>query len=110
MVTASQGKLGRNANTGYLILSSLAGGSKHGYALVQDIDEFAGVRLSPGTLYEALARLESSGWIEALDADERRRPYRLTSEGVTALADHLTAQSRLVKVGQTRLRLNWSVA
>ena len=45
---------GRYAGSATLILSSLADGPKHGYALTKDIDAFAGVRLAPGTLYEAL--------------------------------------------------------
>ena len=50
--------LGRYAGPATLILSSLADGAKHGYALTKDIEAFAGVRLAPGTLYEALGRLE----------------------------------------------------
>src|SRR5215467_13822519 len=68
---------GRYAGPATLILSSLADGTKHGYALTKDIEEFAGVRLSPGTLYEALARLESQGLIRALESADRRRPYEL---------------------------------
>ena len=64
-----------------LILTSLAGGPKHGYALAQDIASFAGASLSPGALYGAMTRLEAAGLIEPLDAEERRRPYRLTAEG-----------------------------
>ena len=48
---------GRYAGPATLILASLAGGAKHGYALTKDVESFAGVRLAPGTLYEALARL-----------------------------------------------------
>ena len=62
-----------------LILASLAGGAKHGYAIEKDVQQFSGVRLEPGTLYGALARLESRGWIEPLPAEERRRPYRSTA-------------------------------
>ena len=40
---------------GMLLLTSLADGPKHGYALVKDIEQFAGVTLGPGTLYGALA-------------------------------------------------------
>ena len=46
---------GRYAGPATLILSSLADGAKHGYALTKDIEAFADVRLAPGTLYEALA-------------------------------------------------------
>lgn len=102
--------LGRNAGTAILILSSLAGGEKHGYALVKDVEEFAGVHLAPGTLYEALARLESKGLIEALESDGRRRPYRLTGVGASVFADYLAAQDRVIKVGQNRLRRGWSFA
>ena len=52
---------GRYAGPATLILSSLAGGAKHGYALTKDIEAFAGMRLAPGTLYEALSRLEALG-------------------------------------------------
>lgn len=64
-----------------LVLSSLAGGAKHGYAIQQEIASFAGVRLGPGTLYGAISRLEEAGLIESLAADDRRRPYRLTATG-----------------------------
>ena len=63
--------LGRYSGPATLILSSLAGGAKHGYALMQDIEEFAGVTLRPGTLYGALSRLEGMGLIESLAG---RRP------------------------------------
>src|SRR5713226_2216025 len=70
--------LGRFSDPSLLILASLANGPKHGYAMMEDIAEFCGTRLEPGTLYAALARLERRGWIEALEAEERRRPYRIT--------------------------------
>jgi DNA-binding PadR family transcriptional regulator len=101
-------QLGKNPNVSALILSSLAGGEKHGYALVKDVAGFAGVELPPGTLYEALARLERLGLIEALASDDRRRPYRLTGAGATALSDYLATQQQVVKVGQSRLARGWS--
>ena len=69
-----------------LVLTSLADGPKHGYALAKDIESFAGAKLGPGTLYGALSRLEERGWIEALPAEERRRPYRITASGAECLA------------------------
>ena len=56
-----QDVLRRAGDASVLILTSLADGAKHGYALVQDIKGFAGVRLGPGTLYGALDRLEFPG-------------------------------------------------
>jgi DNA-binding PadR family transcriptional regulator len=81
----------------------LAEGAKHGWALTADIEEFAGVRLQPGTLYGALTRLEQDGLIEALAADGRRRPYRLTTIGASALQAQLTSQRRVADVGLRRL-------
>src|SRR5476649_2404219 len=94
---------GRYAGPATLILSSLAEAPKHGYALTKDIEAFAGVRLAPGTLYEALTRLERQGLIEALESHDRRRPYRLTVPGVTALQAHLDNQRRVTEVGLRRL-------
>jgi DNA-binding PadR family transcriptional regulator len=88
---------------GLLILTSLSSGPKHGHALLLDIDAFAGVRLGPGTLYGAITRLEERGLIEPLAADDRRRPYRLTAAGTTALAESLAGLRRIVDAGTTRL-------
>ena len=85
-------------------------GAKHGYALTKDVEEFAGVRLAPGTLYEALSRLESQGMIEALEAVDRRRPYRLTAAGATALRAQLAAQRQAAETGLRRLAANWGSA
>jgi DNA-binding PadR family transcriptional regulator len=86
-----------------LILSSLADGTKHGYALTKDIEEFAGIRVAPGTLYEALARLERQGLIEPVESTDRRRPYRLTAAGAGTLRAQLDAQRRVAEVGLGRL-------
>jgi DNA-binding PadR family transcriptional regulator len=94
---------GRYAGPATLILSSLAAGPKHGYALTKDIEGFAGIRLSPGTMYEALTRLESIGLIMALEAEDRRRPYRLTPAGAGALRAHLEAQHHIAEEGLRRL-------
>ena len=95
--------LGRYSDPSLLILSSLASGPKHGYAMMEDISAFAGTRLEPGTLYGALTRLERRGWIEALPAEERRRPYRITGAGATVLREQLTQIERVASVGLRRL-------
>ena len=97
--------LGRYSGPATLILSSLAGGEKHGYALMQDIEAFADTTLRPGTLYGALSRLDAIGLIEALEGDGRRRPYRLTPAGAVALEAKLSAQRRVADVGLQRLSM-----
>ncbi len=102
--------LGRSSGPASLILSSLADGPKHGYALTKDIESFAAVRLAPGTLYEALSRLEANGLIEAVESHDRRRPYRLTAAGATALATYLESQRKVTEVGLRRLASGWASA
>lgn len=104
---ATLGGFGRYAGPATLILSSLADGPKHGYALTKDIEQFAGLRLAPGTLYEALSRLESQGLIRALESQDRRRPYELTASGAAALRAHLAGQRRVADVGLGRLARTW---
>jgi DNA-binding PadR family transcriptional regulator len=94
---------GRSNDPPVLILTSLADGEKHGYALQQDIEAFAGVRLGPGTLYGAISRLEERGLIEAAAASGRRRPYRLTSAGAEALRCALADLRTIVDEGSARL-------
>ena len=101
---------GRYAGPATLILSSLAEGPKHGYALTKDIERFADMRLAPGTLYEALSRLEGQGLIESVQSDDRRRPYRLTAVGAEALRSHLAAQRRIADLGLRRLAGTWGAA
>ena len=95
--------LGRFSDPPILILASLAGSSKHGYAIMEDIEAFASVHLGPGTLYGAIARLETQGLIEPLPAEERRRPYRLTAAGIALLQEQLTGLETFASMGLQRL-------
>jgi DNA-binding PadR family transcriptional regulator len=87
-----------------LVLASLAEGDKHGYAILTDVKTFAGVELGAGTLYAAIARLENRGFIKALAAEERRRPYRLTPLGRQHLKDQLAALAPVMEAGLRRLK------
>lgn len=79
-----------------LVLASLSDGPKHGYAIQADVAAFAGIRLGPGTLYGAIARLEREGLIEAGEEEQRRRPYRISASGRDRLRDRVTVLSRVV--------------
>jgi len=95
--------LGRFSEPALFIMISLADGPKHGYAMTEDIAEISGQRLGPGTLYGAIARLEARGWIAALPAEDRRRPYKLTNAGQRVLKHRLHAIKAMARVAQTRL-------
>lgn len=99
------------------ILLALADGAKHGYAIKQDVQERTNgsIRLGPGTLYEAIQRLQDGGLIEEqqiLNAPPngqaaQRRFYGLTPKGWEALreevrrlgviVDHARANPKLKK-------------
>ena len=87
-----------------LILTSLAGGPKHGYAMIEDIASITGVRLGPGTLYGAIGRLEAEGMIEALATDDRRRPYQITPAGRRRLESEISGMKGLVTISLRRLK------
>ena len=88
-----------------LVLASLAEGEKHGYAMMEDILRFAGMRLGPGTLYGAITRLEQNGLIRAVKSSgDRRQPYALTTEGRRHLEEQLASWEQVVKIGLRRLR------
>lgn len=101
---------GRYTGPATLILASLADGAKHGYALTKDIESFAEVRLPPGTLYEALARLQFQGLIEAVESSDRRRPYQLTATGAQMLRAQLETQRRVADLGLRRLAGSWGTS
>lgn len=95
--------LGRFAEPALLILTSLAGGPRHGYAMVEDIERLAGVHLRPTTLYAALARLEQQGLVAALPPEDRRRPYVLTDRGRLTLRAQLNSMESFASAGLARL-------
>ena len=102
-------RLDRWADPPLLVLASLADEPKHGYAITQDVAETMGVRISPGTLYAVIARLEARGLIEPLESDDRRRPYQITMAGAEVLAQESERMSKVAAVARERLslRLGW---
>jgi DNA-binding PadR family transcriptional regulator len=93
----------------FLILTSLAGQPRHGYALLQDIQSLSNERviLSTGTLYGALRRLLEDGLIERFEQEDRSREkqaYRLTLQGLQLLQAEVERMRQLTRVATARMK------
>jgi DNA-binding PadR family transcriptional regulator len=99
----SSAEMGHYSDPPLLVLASLASGPKHGHAMIEDIASICGTWLGPGTLYGAIARLEKLGWIEPLPPEERRRPYRITGEGLRVFRARMTTLQQFTQAGLGRL-------
>lgn len=96
------------SETVFLILSSLAAGPRHGYAILQDVESITDgrVRLSTGTLYGALKRLLESGAIRRFNEknpERDRQAYELTAAGRKVLAAELNRMRILTSTVSSRL-------
>jgi DNA-binding PadR family transcriptional regulator len=92
-----------------LILLSLSGKPRHGYALMKDIETLSEgrVRVSTGTLYGALKRLLEEGWIERFeqkDTSRDKQAYRLTPAGRGQSEQELDRLKQLMGAATARLR------
>ena len=96
------------------ILVTLADGPRHGYAIKQAVEERSdgAILLGPGTLYEAIQRLEESGLIAETGADDpvngqeaQRRYYKLTERGWNTLRSELRLIGSLVDRARSNARL-----
>jgi DNA-binding PadR family transcriptional regulator len=87
----------------FYILFALAGGEKHGYAIMRDARAASdsAFDLGPATLYTTIQRLLDAGWIEEAaspeGADSRRRYYGLTTSGNGVLQTELKRMEAIVK-------------
>ncbi|EWM10447.1 PadR family transcriptional regulator [Kutzneria sp. 744] len=83
-----------------LVLTVLAAEPLHGYAINTAIEALTGSRLGAGSLYGALARLESHGLIEPDSADtDERRTVRITDAGRNTLRAELEQMARVAQAG-----------
>jgi DNA-binding PadR family transcriptional regulator len=94
----------------FFVLTALAGGPRHGYGIIGEVEELSGTRvhLRIGTLYGVLDRLAADGLIEP-DREEvwqgrLRRYHRLTEQGRGALAEEAERQAANARVATDRLR------
>jgi PadR family transcriptional regulator PadR len=93
----------------FWILTALAAGRSHGYALLQETHDLSSgrVELKVPTLYAALDRLRSEGLV-AIDGDEvidgrLRRYFRLTDEGESRLTDEVARLEANIRQAKARL-------
>ena len=96
-------EFGRFTEPAVLILISVAEQPRHGYAIADDIEAITGTRPGPGTLYGAITRLETRGFIEPVPSDDHRTTYELTPEGRQALQARLDAMDAVTRLGKERL-------
>ena len=93
-----------------LVLTVLADGPRHGYAINAAIEELTGSRLGPGSLYGALARLEARGLIQHSNGpagdQARQRTMQITNAGRDALRIELEQMARVARAGLRALRTN----
>ncbi len=85
-----------------LLLSALASGPAHGYAIAKEIRRrsLETFDLAEGTVYPALHRLEGDGLIESEWSEvsgRRRRVYRLTRRGKAALGEKKEGWGRFAR-------------
>ncbi|GAB3988535.1 helix-turn-helix transcriptional regulator [Actinoallomurus acanthiterrae] len=93
-----------------LVLTVLADGPLHGYAINTAIEELTGRKLGPGSLYGALSRLETRELIrpadEAAEAGERHRTMQITDAGRELLRAELQQMARVSAAGLRALGID----
>jgi DNA-binding PadR family transcriptional regulator len=93
----------------FFVLTALATGPRHGYAVLKEVAELSDerLRMSVGTLYGILDRLAARSAIE-VDREEvvdsrLRRYYRLTDDGRRLLAQEVARQAANARIASERL-------
>ena len=94
------------------ILMALASEDRHGYAIIQEVEQRTGgaLRLSAGTLYRSIQRMLEQGLLvetrerpaPELD-DERRRYYRMTALGKRVVRAEAQRLANAVTAAKTKL-------
>lgn len=82
--------------TGFYILLCLRH-EAHGYGIVQQVEALTGgaIRLSPGTLYGSLSKMEKDGLIRLVREEEKRKVYTITALGTEVLELEMKRIERL---------------
>lgn len=85
------------------ILISLAESNKHGYAIMEDIENSYDIKIGPGTLYGAISRIEKLKFIESVPSKDRKKPYQITPKGREYLQEKLREMETVTNLGFKRL-------
>jgi DNA-binding PadR family transcriptional regulator len=82
--------------TGFYILLCLRK-EAHGYSIVREVDTLTNgeIKISPGTLYGSLSKMEKDGLIRFVREEEKRRIYRITELGQQVLELEMKRIDRL---------------
>lgn len=90
--------------TGFYILLCLQK-ANHGYGIVQMVEQMTDgeIRLSPGTMYGSLSKMEKDGLIEFVREEEKRKIYQITALGTEILQLELKRIKRLYKNSQEEI-------
>lgn len=96
------------------ILTALATGRRHGYALLEELERTTGRKPAVATLYAALGKLEHAGLVEPVEdeiVDGRvRRYYARTRSGAIALTEQAQRMSVRADAAMTSLGLTGATA
>ena len=84
--------------TGFYILLCLQE-PNHGYGIVQEVEKMTEgeIRLSPGTMYGSLSKMEKDGLIRFIREEEKRKIYCITELGTEVLQLELKRIERLYR-------------
>jgi DNA-binding PadR family transcriptional regulator len=90
------------------VLLSLADGPRHGYGIIQDVEARTNgaFTLGSGTLYSAIKRMESKGWVKRVavpeSGDARRKYYGLTPQGRRVISAEARRLATLVRYARAK--------
>lgn len=84
--------------TGFYILLCLREES-HGYNIIQKVEDLTGgeIRISPGTMYGSLSKMEKDGLIRFVREEEKRKIYHITDLGQEILDLEIRRIERLYR-------------
>ena len=74
----------------------------HGYGVVQMVEQLTDgvIRLTPGTMYGSLSKMEKDKVIRFVREEEKRKIYQITDLGLEVLEQELKRIERLHKIVQ----------